>query len=64
MFRTLSVIYFFSFCVSMLFYLGALQVNLGSAHSSDMMAGEIEFCLVIGWQLKSSIQRSIFGDWS
>jgi hypothetical protein len=27
MFRTLSVIYFFSFCVSMLFYLGALQVN-------------------------------------
>ena len=25
MFKTLSVIYFFSFCVSMLFYLGALQ---------------------------------------
>ena len=25
MFRTLSVIYFFSFCVSMLFYCGALQ---------------------------------------
>lgn len=25
MFKTLSVIYFFSFCVSMLFYAGALQ---------------------------------------
>ena len=25
MFKTLSIIYFFSFCVSMLFYLGALQ---------------------------------------